>query len=74
MTKPYKETVTLYEIVKDGWSRGFDPEQTRQDAGDMGYDITIDSIKTSWLAFQDDMDDYFRNDPYKENDDGWIEA
>ena len=74
MSKPYKDGTTLYEILKDGWSRMFEHEQTVNEAAQMGYTVTEEYVESIWQVFEEDMGSYFRNDPYKENDDGWIET
>lgn len=88
MTKPYRDTATLHDILRDGWSRGFLGEQTVGEAVAMGFDVSYEYVKAEWAEFQSEMEaayaddpycessydmDYFANDPYHESDDGGIE-
>lgn len=57
--KPYKDGTPVFEILWDGWSRGFKPEQTHAELAIMGYtDITIEDIKSIWslMAFKMNAD------------------
>lgn len=54
--KPYKDRVSLEEIMHDGWSRGFNPEQTLAEARDMGFTITPDLLSITWEEHQLDFD------------------
>ncbi len=55
--KPYKDWVSLYQIVKDGWSRGFKPEQTVDEAGIMGYSITLEEVNELWEGFKKEYEE-----------------
>ena len=46
--KPYKDNVTLSYIIKDGWSRGFRPEQTISEAKEMGFELSLDELLQEW--------------------------
>lgn len=35
--RPYKEGTPVYEIIRDGWSRDFQPTQTACELNAMGY-------------------------------------
>ncbi len=48
--KPYKDGVTLNDIIIDGWSRGFFHCQTIDEARIMGYEIDEDSLRDKWLT------------------------
>ena len=50
MIKPvYKPGTTLNQILEDGWSRGFEYEQTLMEAHASGYTVTITEIKAEWF-------------------------
>jgi hypothetical protein len=72
--KPYRDNTPLEEILRDGWSRGFLPEQTIEEASAMGFKVSEEDVDIAWHNFQTEMEAYFANDPYHENDDGWIET
>lgn len=46
--QPYKLGTDLVTIVIDGWSRGFDVQQTIDEAFVMGYDVDEERIKAQW--------------------------
>jgi hypothetical protein len=54
--KPYKDHVTLEAMVIDGWSRGFDPDQTVEETAIMGFSIDIEKVKAAWATLDDQMD------------------
>ena len=56
--KPYHDWVPLANIVADGWSRGFHPEQTVDEAAEMGFTITIIEVKNQWKVLTDNMNSY----------------
>lgn len=53
---PYKVGTTLDQIIRDGWSRGFDPEQTLREAGVMGFDLDKAALSLQWTNLTADMD------------------
>lgn len=58
--KPYHDHVSFEEIIEDGWSRGFDPEQTVDEAAAMGYTVTLFEVQERWKEHQKVMDDYYK--------------
>ena len=56
--QPYKEGTRLKEILKDGWARGFKPEQTREEASLMGFYTTVASIELAWSNLDEEIEDY----------------
>jgi hypothetical protein len=45
---PYKQGTRLISMLRDGWARGFDPEQTYIECSLMGYVITQEFILRVW--------------------------
>lgn len=58
--KPYHDHVSLEEIIEDGWSRGFVPEQTVDGAAAMGYTVTLFEVQERWKEYRKVMDDYYK--------------
>jgi len=54
--KPYKDGVTLKQILEDGWSSGFQPEQTIMEAGQMGYSISLKKVLIYWDLLTNEME------------------
>lgn len=48
MKQVYKPHVTAQEMSLDGWSRGFDPQQTLEEMTAMGIDISLMQIENHW--------------------------
>lgn len=47
--KPYKEGTPVYEIIRDGWSRDFQPTQPVQELIAMGHtNITFLDVCKIW--------------------------
>lgn len=46
--KPYKDWVTLEQILEDGWSRGFHAPQTKREAREMGFEVSLPEITVFW--------------------------
>ena len=53
--QPYKEGTRLKEILKDGWAKGFEPEQTRGEASLMGFYTTVASIELAWSKLDEEI-------------------
>jgi hypothetical protein len=66
MKKMYKDGTTLAEILRDGWSRDFSAEQTREEAKVMGFLVTKESIIEAWCRMDDEFEYNCR--PYTNDD------
>lgn len=51
--KPYRDGVTLKQIIDDGWSRGFHPEQTLEEASEMGFSLSKEDLLVEWKKWDD---------------------
>lgn len=56
MSKKYHEGTPLLAIIQDGWSRGFEVEQTLEEARDMGYAVDRGYIVKTWLFLDEEME------------------
>ena len=50
--KVYASHVTAQDMSIDGWSRGFDIEQTLEEMTNMGVDITKEQIELHWSRLE----------------------
>ena len=57
--KPYKDNVTLSYIIKDGWSRGFRPEQTISEAKEMGFELSLDELLQEWEKYSKQYEEFY---------------
>ena len=48
MEQPYVDGITLPQILEDGWCRGFETDQTMEEAKYMGFTITEEDISIQW--------------------------
>jgi hypothetical protein len=55
MNKPYVDGVSLEDIIEDGWSRGFPPSQTIEEAKMMGFDLPLEHLLAEWQRYDDAM-------------------
>ena len=53
--KAYKPSVGLEAIIWDGWSRGFYPMQTLQEARAMGFVVSLEWIQAHWERMTREM-------------------
>jgi len=60
MGKPYKDSATLDDIITDGWSRGFEIEQTMDECRMMGYEVDYNLVFDKWELLTTEMDEYFK--------------
>jgi hypothetical protein len=44
----YPTETQLATILADGWARGFDPEQTIEEAQAIGFSIIKEEVLTAW--------------------------
>lgn len=51
----YKEGTPLAEIIDDGWSRGFQLEQTVKEATAMGFEVTEAFVKARWESLEENI-------------------
>lgn len=56
--KPYKDGVTLEQILLDGWSRGFQAAQTVEECNIMGYTIDLEHVNTYWKTLNEEYSTY----------------
>lgn len=59
MKKVYRDGTTLDQIIFDGWSRGFLPDQTLCEALAQGYSVTLDQILLRWSDLDKEYQQYF---------------
>jgi hypothetical protein len=52
----YREGTKLFDILHDGWSRGFEPFQTKIESQDAGYLITTGEVEIAFMIFQESME------------------
>jgi len=64
MNKPYVENTPLSEILIDGWSRGFGPEQTLAEADAMDFELTREELDAAWDQLEQEMVGYFDDIPF----------
>lgn len=59
----YRRHVTLQQIIEDGWSQGFMPEQTIREASNAGYArcVTEARIMDTWRRMDEDYEHLLRN-------------
>ena len=56
MDKPFRDGTTLDEIMQDGWSRGFNPEQTVSECVVMGFThISLSDVVAAWKELDDNV-------------------
>lgn len=55
----YRPECTLHDILLDGWSRGFQIEQTVQEARDHGCPVTEEEVRQQWNEYQIQCDQWF---------------
>lgn len=58
--KPYKDGVSLEDIIEDGWSRGFQTSQVIGEAHQMGYNITRREVMDKYIEYESKMEDFHR--------------
>lgn len=58
--KPYVEGTTLEKILLDGWSRGFEVQQTVDECNEMGHNVDTKLVEACWQV----LDDHFATDEY----------
>lgn len=63
--KPYHDNVTLPEIIKDGWARGFAYDQTLNEAQLMGYDLKLSELEREWAKLDSEMYTWFDRFQYE---------
>lgn len=51
----YKLGTPLPAIIEDGWSRGFYPMQTLQEARALGYVVSLEWIQAHWARLTQEM-------------------
>jgi hypothetical protein len=56
MKPAYKEGTTAFYIIQDGWSRGFEIEQTHQELAAQGYHIDLESVHKFFVLFDEWME------------------
>lgn len=56
--KPYKDGVTLEQILLDGWSRGFLAEQTVEECAEMGYIVDYGYVNEYWKTLSEEYSTY----------------
>ena len=59
--KPYKEFVTLKDIIEDGWSRGFQVEQTVEEANIMGFLVDNIQVTEAWGKLTDTYNKHLKD-------------
>jgi len=59
--KPYKDGVTLAQIIEDGWARGFLPNQTVEEAEIMGYHVTMMEVENAWKKLDIEFEEAVRD-------------
>ena len=60
MKKPYKDFVTLKDIIEDGWARGFQVEQTVEEANIMGFLVDNTKVTTAWKKLTETYNKHFK--------------
>lgn len=63
MRKAYKDNTPLEAILRDGWSRGFLPEQTIEEAAAMGFKVSEGDVDIAWHNFGMEMEAFFAAHP-----------
>lgn len=53
MKKPYRDGVTLQDIIAAGWARDFQILQTYSEAHTMGFDVDIEYIYIVWERMEE---------------------
>jgi hypothetical protein len=61
MKPVYKPGTTRDEMISDGWSRQFLPEQTIEEMAASGEIITKKQLLDCWSILTQEMETYFRN-------------
>lgn len=51
----YKDGTPLDAILRDGWSRGFDPVQTRNEAEVMGFKVELSEVIERWAELDEEL-------------------
>lgn len=59
MNKPYVDGTSLEDIIEDGWSRGFPPSQTIEEAKMMGFDLPLWYLLAEWERYEQAMIESF---------------
>lgn len=59
MNKPYVDGISLEDIIEDGWSRGFPPSQTIEEAKMMGFDLPLWYLLAEWERYNDALAESF---------------
>jgi len=54
--QPYTLETTLKQMIEDGWSRGFQPEQTVAEAESMKFTVTKEKVLADWLVLTTKME------------------
>ena len=63
---PYKEGIPLHVIIVDGWARNLGIEQTIHEATLMGYDLSIEDLKSEWRRLDNEYSYYITTEFYNE--------
>ncbi len=67
-SKPYKDGTPLNAIIRDGWSRGFKPQQTLDEAHTMRHDLMEEQLKIAWDKLTDEFDAWAAGEMKKPQD------
>lgn len=53
--KAYVDGTTLQQILDDGWSRGFLPQQTLEEAEAQGFSLSAEELTAAWKVWDDKL-------------------
>lgn len=66
--RPYKDGTPMFEIILDGWARGFLVSQTDEELKIMGFtQVSEFDIIKIWELLEDKMQNHFEKEAAKES-------